>query len=137
MGSSLIVLMHVLCQLLHCNLHSTTRTDAVEEFLHNGNPVVPQHYLTSTLMNQMIAKARMQKHEDRLKEVLFTKFLQLNNINAFIPMHKKDLSREQIKNTLRVISVIKKKRNDTLKRRTCVVGTPQRKYYENLKYCHQ
>ena len=63
----------------------------------------------------MSARASIKKHSDKVKKVLFTKFLQLYNMNIFIPINKKDLTPKQIKGILRALSVIKKKRDNTLK----------------------
>ena len=74
------------------------------------------------LLNQMSTKASIKKHGDKAKKVLFTEFLHLYNINVFIPINNKDLTPEQIKSALRVLSVIKEKRDNTLKGRTCIIG---------------
>lgn len=65
-----------------------------------------------------------KKHRERVKEVLFTEFLQLRNAGVLIPVAKKDLTKEQIEVALRVILVIKEKRDDTLKDRACASRTP-------------
>jgi len=50
-------------------------------------------------------------------------------MNIFIPINKKDLTPKQIKGILRALSVIKEKRDNALKSRTCAIGTPQREIY--------
>jgi len=108
--------------------HSLRTT--VEEFQSTGDPSALQYMLIGILLNQMSAKAGINKYGNKAEEVLFAEFLQLHNMHVFLPAHKRNLTKEQIRKTLRAISVIKEKRDDTLKGRTCAIGTPQRKYYD-------
>ena len=71
----------------------------------------------------MTTKAGIKKHGDRAKEVLFIEFLQLHDMNVFIPIDKRDLIREQIKGTLWALSMIKEKRDYSLKGRTYAAST--------------
>ena len=73
----------------------------------------------------MSARDGIAKHGDKAIEVLYNEFLQLHDMNVFVPIHKKDLTKQQIKDALRAISVIKEKRDGTLKGRTCVDGSKQ------------
>ena len=119
-----------LCNILHPK-HSLQAT--VEAFMNDNDPTALQHQLVGILLNQMSAKAGIKKHGKRAEDVLFTEFLQIDNMHVFIPAHRKDLTIEQIRKALRAISVIKEKRDGTLKGRTCAVGTPQREYYDKTE----
>ena len=49
-------------------------------------------------------------------------------MKTFRPRHKRELTREQLSKAMRIITVIKEKRNGVLKGRSCVDGRPQRAY---------
>ena len=53
-----------------------------------------QHQLTGILLNQMSTRVGIKKHGKRAEDVLFTEFLQLDNMHVFIPIHRKDLTME-------------------------------------------
>ena len=99
--------------------------DTVDQRLSNGDPSALQHHLTSVVLNQMTSKAGVKNYGDKAREALFTEFLKLYYLNVFMPINKKDLTRQQTKSAIRSMSVIKEKRYDKLKGRTCDVGTPQ------------
>jgi len=94
------------------------------------DPMPLQHHLVGVLLNQMSAKQDIKKHSMRAKEVLFTEFLQLCDMDTFIPMHKGDLTKEQVREALIAISVIKEKSDGILKERTIAFGKKQRGLYE-------
>ena len=100
--------------------------ESVNKFTLTDDPSELQHHLVGVLLHQMSAKVGLKKHGQRAKEVLFTEFLQLHDMGVFSPIHRRNLSSTQIKNTLRAISVIKEKRDGTLKGRTCADGRKQR-----------
>ena len=75
--------------------HSLRET--VERFNITDDPAELQHHLTGVLLNQMSSRAGAKKHGDRAKEALFTEFLQSHDMNVFHPVHKNDLTKEQIK----------------------------------------
>ena len=54
-------------------------------------------------------------------------------MDVFQPIYKKDLTKEQIKCALRALTVIKEKRDDTLKERTVADGNNQRPYYDKTE----
>ena len=90
-------------------------SDAVDQCLSHGDPSASQHHLNGVLLNQMNIKTYVKKHRDKAREGLFAEFLKLHYINAFMPINKQDLTREQIKGFVRAMSVIKDKRDVTLK----------------------
>ena len=101
----------------------------VAEFLKYDDLIVLQHYLVGIILNQISSRAGLKKHSNKAKEVLFTKFLQVHDIRVFKPIYKHNLTKEQISNTLRAISVIKEKRDGTLKECTCTDSQKQYDWY--------
>ena len=78
----------------------------------------------------MSAKQGVKKYGIRAKEILFTKFLQLCNMDTFMLVHKKNLTDKQIREVLRAISIIKEKSDRILKGRTIVFGKKQHGLYK-------
>ena len=70
----------------------------------------------------MSTKQGIKRYSIRAKEILFTKFLQLCDMNTFMLVCKKDLTDEQIHEALRAISIIKEKSDEILKGRTIMFG---------------
>ena len=68
--------------------------DAALKFLINDDPTPSQHHLVGALLNQMSAEQGVKKHGSRAKEVLFTEFLQLCDVDALMAVYKKDLTNE-------------------------------------------
>ena len=68
-----------------CNLlspkHSLEEAVRLHETTNDPSPL--QHHLTGVLLNQMSARAGIKKHGDKTKEVLFSEFLQLNDMRVF------------------------------------------------------
>jgi len=80
-------------------------------------------------MNQMTAKAGIKKHGDVAIAALI-KELTHNLVDKDVIEGKKfrELSPEQRKDALRVVALIKEKRNGVVKGRVCADGRPQRAY---------
>ena len=76
--------------------------------------------------NQMSAKDGIQKHGQEAVMALFKKFAQLHDKRVFKAIRASDLSREQKRNALHAINLIKEKRNGILKGRTVADGRKQR-----------
>ena len=76
----------------------------------------------------MLAKARVKKHRKKVLEASFNKLIQLHNANMFLPKNLKKLTTQQKYNILNVILVTKKKRDRSLKGRTCANRHKQRIY---------
>ena len=81
--------------------------DVVDRYMMTDDPMPLQHHLIGVLLSQMSAKQGIKKYGMKAKEVLFTEFLQLCDIDTFMPVHKDDLNNEQIRQALIAISVIK------------------------------
>ena len=73
----------------------------------------------------MSAKAGIKKHGNKVIEALFKDFMQLENRDTFVEVDPKNLSLEQKRNALRVVSVVKEKRVNPIKGRTCANGMKQ------------
>jgi hypothetical protein len=79
--------------------------------------------------NQMTAREGIEKHGEDAVLALFKEFAQLHDKKVFKAVRASDLSREQKRNALRAINLIKEKRNGDLKGRTCADGRKQRNWY--------
>ena len=77
---------------------------------------------------QMTAKRGIKKHGDWAIEALLKELAQLEDMNTFEPQQAQKLTHQQRIEALRIINLIKEKRDNTLKGRTCVDGRPQREY---------
>ena len=112
---------------------STKNSDILREKVRNslltGETSELQQHLVGMLFNQMSSKAGIKKHGEKAEEALCNEFLQLYDMDVFIPMRKSKLSKEQMKRSLRAISVIKEKRDGILKGRACADGRKQRDWY--------
>ena len=82
-------------------------------------------YLVNTQMN---TTKGIKPQGERAIEALLKEFAQLDNMNTFKPIKADSISKQERKKALRLISLIKEKRDGTLKRRTCADGRSQRSY---------
>ena len=76
----------------------------------------------------MSAKKGLQKHGDRAAAAILREFVQLHDMKVFEGICKTKLTPSQIRSALRLVTVIKEKRDGSLKGRTCADGRPQRAY---------
>lgn len=67
-------------------------------------------------------------YSSKAVEVLLKESAQLDYMNTFDPQGPTPLSRDEKKLALRIINMIKEKRDGRIKGRTCVDGRPQRQY---------
>jgi len=81
------------------------------------------------LLTQMTASRGIKKHGQRAVDALFQEFGQLDKKTVFEPQHARDLTKEQKKEALRAINLIKEKRDESLKGRSCADGSTQRNKY--------
>ena len=79
-------------------------------------------------MTQMSAKKGIEKHGQLAVNAILKEYTQLNDLDVFKGVHKTDLTPDQLKKVLRMITVIKEKRCGNLKGRACANGRPQRAY---------
>ena len=82
-------------------------------------------YLVNT---QMSATKGIKLHGERAVEALLKEFAQLDNMNTFRPIKADSISKQERSKALRLINLIKEKRDGTLKGRTCADGRSQRSY---------
>jgi hypothetical protein len=84
--------------------------------------------LCALCFNQMSAKKGIKKHGRTAVNAILKEYKQLHDLGVFKPRFKNDLTGQQIKECLRLITVIKEKRTGDLKGRACADGRPQRAY---------
>jgi hypothetical protein len=84
--------------------------------------------LCALCFNQMSAKKGIKKHGQDAINVILKEYKQLHDLGVFKPRFKSDLEQQQIKDCLRLITVVKEKRNGILKGRAVADGRPQRAY---------
>ena len=79
-------------------------------------------------MNQMSAKKGIERHGQAAINAILKEYKQLHDLDVFRGIHRRDLTPEQHKRVLRLITVIKEKRCGKLKGRACADGRSQRSY---------
>jgi len=96
---------------------------------HYVNAMIGGQEFHKVLLNQMTARAGIKKHGDAAIAALI-KELTHNLVDKDVIEGKmfRELSYEQRKEALRVVALIKEKRNGTVKGRVCADGRPQRAY---------
>ena len=114
-------------------LHESCLRDHVKEFSIADDPAPLQHHLIRVHLSQTSANKGMAKRGDRAREALLAEFLQPRDMGTLVPTCKKNLTKQQRKNSLRATSIIKEKRDGTLKGRTYAFGKAQRGLRENTK----
>ncbi len=78
--------------------------------------------------NQMSARKGLIKHGEKAAAAILKEFTQLHDMKVFEGIYKDELTPSQLKDVLRLLTVIKEKRDGKLKGRTCADGRPQRAY---------
>ena len=78
----------------------------------------------------MPSKIGAAKNRNKALEVLHNGFLQLRGMRVFIPMYEEDLTPKQAKEALRAASVMKEKKDRTLKGRTASDGSRKRGWHD-------
>ena len=73
---------------------SNSLRDKVRNFLLTGESVDLQQHLAFVLLNQMSSKAGIEKHGNKAKEVLHEEFMQLHDMDIFLPIKKDRLTKE-------------------------------------------
>ena len=80
------------------------------------------------MVTQMMEHEGIAKHGEKAVEALMKEYTQLEEFKVFEPLDSASLSKKEKKRVLRVINLLKERRNGTLKGRTCVDGRNQRPY---------
>ena len=78
----------------------------------------------------MTSKVGIKKNGNKAKEASREKFVQLNDMDIFLPIKKNKLSKKQKNNSLRAISVVREKRDGKIKGRVCADGRKQLQWYD-------
>ena len=81
------------------------------------------------VFTQMTARAGIKKHGQAARDALTAEFAQLDYKGAYEPVHTTDLTESQRRGALRIINLIKEKRDGRLKGRSIADGRPQRAFY--------
>jgi len=86
-------------------------------------------YMCGHVMTQMTATAGIKKHGQLAIDALLAEFGQLDDKNVFEPYDAFSLMKEQKRQALRAVNLIKEKRCGRLKGRTCADGRSQRESF--------
>ena len=86
-----------------------------------------------TCMTQMSAKQGIKKFGSLAIDAMAKEYAQLEGLGVFVPVHKRNMTKETIKGALQVIDLIKEKRCGRIKGRTVVDGRGQRGNYTKLE----
>ena len=81
------------------------------------------------VLTQMTTRAGIKKHGQAARDALTAEFAQLDYKGAYEPIHATSLTETQQNSALRVINLIKEKRNGRLKGRSVADSRPQRAFY--------
>ena len=92
-------------------------------------PVTTTQKVFGFMFTQMTARAGIKKHGQAARDALTAEFAQLDYKGAYEPVHTRDLTEPQQKGALRIINLIKEKRDGCLKGRSVADGQPQRAFY--------
>ena len=76
----------------------------------------------------MNATKGIKLHGECAVEALLKEFSQLDNMNTFKPIKANSMTKKQRRKALRLINLIKEKRDGTLKGHTCADSRSQRSY---------
>ena len=85
-------------------------------------------WFTDFIFTQMHYTKGVKKHGEKAIAAIVKEVQQLDDLNVFDPLLASSLSAEEKKVALNAITLIKEKRNDTLKGRTVADGRKQREY---------
>ena len=80
------------------------------------------------MVTQMMEHEGIAKHGEKAVEALMKEYAQLEKFKVFEPLDSASLNKKEKKRALRVINLLKKKRDGSLKGRTVVDGRLQRAY---------
>ena len=88
-------------------------------------PVTTTQKMFGFVFTQMTARAGIKKHGQAARDALTAEFAQLDYKGAYEPVHAADLTEPQRRGALRIINLIKEKRDGRLKGRSVADGRPQ------------
>ena len=97
---------------------------------HNAeHTMTPAQQVFGFVLTQMSVRAGIKKHGQAARDALTAEFAQLDYKGAYEPIQATDLTKTQQNNALRIINLIKEKRDGRLKGRSVADGRPQRTLY--------
>ena len=102
-----------------------TLREAIGVLRDKNEPRHLENFITGFLLNQMSAKAGTKLFGDEAVNALMKEFVQLDDMDTFIAIDASKIARKQKKKALRTLSIIKGKRDSTIKGRTCADGQKQ------------
>jgi hypothetical protein len=102
---------------------------AVEKIKIEESPRDAYNFICDFMFTQMTADAGIRKHGDLAVDALMAEFAQLDDLNVFQGLHASTLTRDQKKEALRAINLIKEKRCGKIKGQTVADGRSQRSKY--------
>ena len=89
------------------------------------NTIATTQRVFGFVFTQMSVRAGIKKHGQAARDALTAEFAQLDYKGAYEPIQAVDLTKTQQNNALRIINLIKEKRNGRLKGRSVADGRPQ------------
>ena len=92
-------------------------------------PLTVDQNVFDFILTQMTSRAGIKKHGQAARDALTAEFAQLDYKGAYEPIHATSLTETQRNSALRIINLIKEKRNGRLKGRSVADGRPQRAFY--------
>ena len=84
--------------------------------------------MANFMFTQMSAKKGLEMFEERAWAALIKEYTQLRDMEVIGRLDPMTLTKQQKRDALRVVNLIKEKRCGKIKGRTCADGRPQRKY---------
>ena len=109
-------------------------TYALDHFQSSGETKPLERCMCAFLFTQMSAKKGIKKHGRVAEEALMKEFFQFKRLDVLHPVHASSLTKTQKQDALRMISLIKEKRDHTpenphIKGRSCADGRPEKNRY--------
>ena len=106
---------------------------ATSKYIQPNRPSIAnatQKIQREVMLTQMSAAAGIKRYGQPAIDALLKEFLQLDEQAVFDPKHAHELTREQKREALRSVNLIKEKRCGKIKGRSCADGRPQRDKYD-------
>ena len=92
-------------------------------------PVNTTQKVFGFVFTQMTTRAGIKKHGQAARDALTAEFAQLDYKGAYEPVHTTDLTESQRRGALRILNLIREKRDGRLKGRSIADGQPQCAFY--------
>jgi hypothetical protein len=110
------------------------REYAVEQYVLSGKTHLIERYLAGIVLTQMTGATGLKKHGKEGEKVLLKEFMQFKNMDVMEAVNPDELTSEQKRNALGMVSVMQEKRDHTpekpnLRYRACANGSTQKGKY--------